>query len=239
MGRVFLAAIVYLITNLIVGSISVSLGLIVMVILVGVLAVAIVLLSVLGFCIVLEKMGWVSPGWTDAKIDRLKAWAKQKWRNMPEWYREEKKRIIRMLIETLKGKGEETEDSLKIWKSVVTGLIVILAIVIVKHYFQVSVGWALAIVAIGSLLITFPVLYIMSRRQEPSTSQEEPSVNLPAQPSPKKIAAATVTSDEMDEALQGLLELQRTGKLKQLLESPLPNPSETSPSPETVETESL
>lgn len=221
MGRVFLSAIVLIITNLIVGSISLSLGLILAAVLIGVLGIAIVLLAVLGSCIVLEKIGWVSTGWTDTKIEGVKHWAREKWRNMPEWYRNEKKRIISMLIERLKGKGEQAEDSVKIWKSVVSGLIILLAIVVVKHYFQTSIGWALVIVAVASLLITFPVLYIMSRRQSTKAAADpapQPEVSLPTP------SNTTAENDEMTEALQILMELHRSGKLQRLLDTAVPEP---------------
>lgn len=221
MGRVFLSAIVLIITNLIIGSISLSLGLIAVVLLVGALVIAILLFAVLGVCITMEKAGWLSPGWTDRKMTSLKDWTKRKWHDLPGWYKRSKKRIIEMLVETLQSEEQATEG-IKIWKSAVIGLIILLAIILVKQALQLSIGWSIVIVAIGSVFVTVPVMYVMSGKQK----SETPAVQ--SRPQSASLASTSdlrATDEELTEALKVLVELQRTGRLQRLLESPMPEHS--------------
>lgn len=216
MGRVFLSAIVLIITHLIVGSISLSLGLLVAIVLAGAFAVTIILFAVLGACHTFEKLGWVSPGWTDSKIVSLKNWAKLKWTNLPGWYKTEKKRIIEMLIETLKGR-ERAAEEVQIWKSAAVGLAVLFAVLLVKHSLRLSIGWSIGVVAVGSVLVAFPVLYVMARRSDRQALQIGDNVKV----SPRTHPQYQEDSDkETKEALKYLVELHRSGKLKSLLEEP-------------------
>ncbi len=217
MARLFLSAIAIIVTNLIVGSISLSLGLILGVVLIFMVGVVLVLFAALGMSTTFEKVGWLRAGWTDDKILRLKRWAGEKWRNLPGWYIEQKRRMIELLIESLKGKEEEA-DSIKIWKSVVIGLVILLAIVLVKQNFQLSIGWSIVVVAIASVLVAVPALYITGKGVA-STPPSSPPKRADIVPSPESL---DIDPDELREALRELIGLKRSGKLKLLGEaSPL------------------
>lgn len=222
MARVVLSAIAVIITNLIVGSISLSLGLIVAVILFAMILVALALFAALGLTTTMEKIGWLSPGWTDMKISSLKNWVKEKWRNLPSWYVKQKRRMIELLIETLQGK-EESTNTVNIWKSAVIGLIILLAVVLVKQNFTLSVGWSIVVVALGSVFVAIPAMYIAGRGKpsEKTRAVAEPSVE--KLPSLEEIDA---DPQELKEALRTLIRLQRSGRLKLLLESPQPHNTE-------------
>lgn len=222
MARVVLSAIALIITNLIVGSISLSLGLIVAVILIAMILVALALFAALGLTTTMEKIGWLSPGWTDMKIAGLKNWVKEKWRNLPSWYIKQKRRMIELLIETLQGK-EESTNTVNIWKSAVVGLIILLAVVLVKQSFSLSIGWSMVVVALGSAVVAIPVMYIAGRGKpsEKTRAVAEPSVEkLPA------LVEIDADPQELKEALRTLVQLQRSGRLKLLLESPQTHNSE-------------
>ena len=217
MARIFLSAIALVIANLIVGSISVSLGLILAVVLIVMVAVTLGLFAALGLSTTLEKVGWLTPGWTDTKILGLRRWAKEKWHNLPTWYLEQKRRMIELLIETLKGK-EEAADGIRIWKSVVAGLIFLLAIVLVRQNLNLSVGWSIAVVAVGSVFVAIPVLYFKGTGR-PADDLRGPSGAFPA----NLFLTDEVTADpeEVKVALAELIRLRRTGRLKHLLDSPV------------------
>jgi hypothetical protein len=216
MGRVVLSAIALIITNLIVGSISLSLGLIVAVILIAMLLVALALFAALGLTTTMEKMGWLSPGWTDMKISAVKTWVKVKWHNLPSWYVKQKKRMIELLIETLHGKEESTE-TINIWKSAVIGLIILLAVVLVKQNLRLTVAWSMVVVAVGSVLVAIPAMY-MAGRGKPAKR-----ANLVGEPSAEQLLSPTeheADPHELQEAFRTLIQLQRSGRLRLLLESP-------------------
>ncbi|MEW6140103.1 MAG: hypothetical protein AB1733_17910 [Thermodesulfobacteriota bacterium] len=227
MARLFLSAIAIIVTNLIVGSISLSLGLILGVVLIFMVGTVLVLFAALGMSTTLERVGWLKAGWTDDKILRLKSWAGEKWRNLPGWYVEQKRRMIELLIESLKGK-EEAADSVKIWKSVVIGLVVLLAIVLVKQNFQLSIGWSIVVVAIGSVVVAVPALYITGKGIA-STPSSSPPKRVDIVPSPESL---DMDPDELREALRELIVLKKSGKLTLLGEaSPLePLSGEATPS---------
>ena len=225
MERVILSAIVLIITNLILGSISLSLGLVVGVILAGVALVAVVFFALLGFCLMLERVGWLSQGWTDVKIDRLRNWAREKWHGMPTWYRSEKKRIIEMLIEMLRGRERAIGEPVKMWKWAAVGLIVLLAIVLVKYRLQLTTGWSLAVVAIGSLIVSAPIMYFTGLKTKLPANTDDGNEALTDFPAFKAIEA---TPEEVSAALATLVELHRSGRLKALMaqspEAPAPSP---------------
>lgn len=226
MARLFLSAIAIIVTNLIVGSISLSLGLILGVVLIFMVGAVLVLFAALGMSTTFEKVGWLRAGWTDDKILRLKRWAVEKWRNLPGWYIQQKRRIIELLIEALKGK-EEDVDSIKIWKSVVIGLVILLAIVLVKQNFQLSIGWSIVVVAIGSVLVAVPALYITGKGIASVPSSSPPKL-ADIVPSPESLG---VDPDELREALRELVFLKRSGKLKIFGDALPPEPlsGETAP----------
>ncbi len=128
--RVIVSAIVLVITNLIVGSISLSLGLLVAVTVSAVAVIGLILLAVLGFSVLLEKLGLVGPGWTDSRLERLKSWAMAKWRELPGWYESEKHRIIEMMVQRLKGKEAEAQNPGAAWKSIAMGLGFLLGVLV-------------------------------------------------------------------------------------------------------------
>jgi len=211
-----LSAIVLIITNLIVGSISLSLGLVVALVLAGVGIVAVVLLALLGLCVILERVGWLSSGWTDKKIDNLKQWAARKWRDMPGWYGAEKQRIIEMVIQILRGKGKEAENPASTWKSVTIGLVLLLAIVLVKQTMHLTIGWSLVVVAVGSLAISVPVLYFRSPGDAGKNAKPETPGTVSTDLNALQIEA---TPEEIERALKALVELGRAGRLEAVLES--------------------
>lgn len=215
--RFVLSAVVLIVTNLIVGSISLSLSLIAAVMLVGVLVVALVLLTLLGLCVALEKMNWLSAGWTDTRIERLKGWARRTWRGMPSWYREQKRRTIEMLVATLKDKEAPREQgAVKVLKSSVVALVILLAIVLVKYSFHLSVGWSIAIVGVGCVIAAIPIVYVQSRassREPVETDRDSLPVGLPA-------SAVDAGTDELTAALKELVALHRAGRLTELLQAP-------------------
>ena len=215
MERIILSAVVLIITNLILGSISLSLGLVVAIILVGVALIAVVFFALLGFCLMLEKVGWLSSGWTDSRIDRLRNWATRKWHAMPAWYASEKKRIIEMLIERLRGSEKKVAAPVKMWKWAAVGLIVLLAIVLVKYRLNLTVGWSLTVVALGSLIISVPVMYFAGPRGESNNrSTDAAHVGDPL----RAVTGMDATPEEIRAALATLVELHRSGTLTALLE---------------------
>jgi hypothetical protein len=237
MHRVMLSAIVLIITNLIVGSISLSLGLVVAIVLAGVGLVAVVLLALLGLCVILERVGWLAPGWTDKKIDNLKQWAVRKWRDMPQWYRSEKQRIIEMVIQILRGKGKEAENPATTWRSVTIGLVLLLAIVLVKHTMHLTIGWSLVVVAIASLAISVPILYFRSPVDAGKNSKVETSGTVSTDPMALHIEA---TPEEIQAALKALVELGRAGRLEAILDwgserAPIPDPPAAKSKPQVPE----
>lgn len=214
--RFVLSAVVLIITNLIVGSISLSLSVIALVMLAGVLVLALVVFSLLGLCVVMEKMNWLSPGWTDTKIERLKAWAGRTWRETPSWYRDQKRRIIQMLIETLKEKEVPGQHGVvKMLKSAVVGLLVLLAIVLLRYSFNLSIGWSIAVVAVGCVIVAIPVLYVKSRYPASGRTEDETAPFPEIVPSAVEVGAE---SDELIAALKELVALHRAGRLTELLD---------------------
>jgi hypothetical protein len=215
MERIILSAVVLIITNLILGSISLSLGLVVAIILVGVALIALVFFALLGICLMLEKVGWLSSGWTDSRIDRLRTWATRKWHAMPAWYASEKKRIIEMLIERLRGREKSVAGPVKMWKWAAVGLIVLLAIVLVKYRLNLTVGWSLTVVALGSLVISVPVMYFAGPKGESNGG----STDVAHDGDPlRAVTGMDATPEEIRAALAALVELHRSGKLTALLE---------------------
>jgi len=216
MARILLSAVVLIISNLIVGSISLSLGLIVAVLAAAVGVLMIALLAVLGFCVVLERMGWLSAGWTDTRIDRLKGWGNKKWQNMPGWYRAEKKKIIEMTIEILKGKEREADEPVRMWQWVVVGLTMLVALLLVRQTLHISVGWSIVVVAVGSAVLAIPVAYLSNRRSR----VQAPGSNARTRTPPSMQAENSPTgSEEINEALKVLVELHRSGSLNRLLDA--------------------
>jgi hypothetical protein len=123
-----------------------------------------------------------------------------------------------MLIETLKGR-EQAADEVKIWRSAAVGIAVLFVILLVKHTLHLTIGWSIAIVAVGSVFVAFPVMYVMSRRSDQRSSflggkAEEEAVRL--LPNQGKV------NGELREALQYLVELHRRGMLRRLVEAPPP-----------------
>ncbi|MBI5568426.1 MAG: hypothetical protein HY914_00620 [Desulfomonile tiedjei] len=215
MERIILSAVVLIITNLILGSISLSLGLVVAIILAGVALIALVFFALLGFCLMLEKLGWLSSGWTESKIDRLRNWASRKWHEMPAWYASEKKRIIEMLIDRLRRRKRDVDAPVKMWKWAAVGLIVLLAVVLVKYRLNLTVGWSLAVVALGSLVISVPVMYFTGPKEESNgraggiAHQGDPLT---------AVTGMDATPEEIRAALATLVELHRSGRLSAMLE---------------------
>jgi len=213
--RFVLSAVVLIVTNLIVGSISLSLSLIAAVMLIGVLVVALVLLALLGMCVVMEKLNWLSVGWTDTKIERLKAWAGRTWREMPSWYRDQKRRTIDMLIKMLQDKeAPEQRRPVKMLTSAVVALMILLAIVLAKYSLNLSVGWSIALVTVGCVIAAIPIVYVKGRYAESETTDTASELLTVAMPSAAGVGAE---SDELTAALQDLIALHRTGRLRELL----------------------
>ncbi|MCA1960696.1 MAG: hypothetical protein LDL33_07860 [Desulfomonile sp.] len=231
--RFVLSAVVLIVTNLIVGSISLSLSVIAAVMLIGALVFALILLALLGMCVVMEKLNWLSAGWTDAKIERLKAWAGRTWRGMPLWYHEQKRRTIDMLIKMLKEKeAPEPHGAVRMLKSAVAALTILLAIVLVKYSLNISVGWSIALVTVGCVIAAIPVVYVKNRY---AANEPEETTGKPLPIELLSVEALGVKSDELITALQELLELHRSGRLRELSAAALaPSASPSRPMTETV-----
>jgi hypothetical protein len=225
--RVILSVTALIITNLIVGSITLSLGVIVAIVLGGVAAVAVVLLAVVGFCTVLERAGWLRTGWSDEQIQRVRAWAMGTWQDMPAWFRREKRKILGLLIDMLKGRQEQPDTGTQGWKSIGIGLIIILAVVLAKHSLRISAGAAVLVVTVGALVIVLPALYFLNRKSREDLAEtppeKKPEVQRPAQVElPAMARSSTALKDaaviEMAEMLDYLLRAYRTGQLRSLVE---------------------
>jgi hypothetical protein len=216
-SRMILSAIVLIITNLIVGSISLSLGLIVTVVLMAVLAVALALLTLLGFAVAMERMNWVRQGWTDAKIDRVKAWATRSRDAMPDWYRIQKRRILDLLIEALKERETRPPESARLTalKSIVAGLLVLLSVTLLTHSVGMTVGWSLGLTAFGALVLSVPLMHIRSRMSQKGPEAQTEMREAPAQ---REGSPRRGESEEDAEVWRAILALHRSGRLEQLLE---------------------
>ena len=215
--RVIVSAIVLVITNLIVGSISLSLGLLVAVTVSAVAVIGLILLALLGFCVLLEKLGLVAPGWTDSRLERLKSWATAKWRELPGWYESEKHRIIEMMVQRLKGKEAEAQNPGAAWKSIAMGLGFLLGVLLVRQTLHLSMAWSIALVALASVLFSVVVLAVGYRvtQREDSDQKSVQIVSSPVEAYP------AVPSPELMELWARFVILHRQGRLKDILEADL------------------
>ncbi|MEW6348878.1 MAG: hypothetical protein AB1646_07420 [Thermodesulfobacteriota bacterium] len=223
LNRVIISAIVLVITNLIVGSISLSLGLLVAVTISVIAVICLISLALLGFCVLLEKLGLVAPGWTDSRIERLKTWALARWRELPAWYKSEKHRIIDMMVQLLKGKEDEAQNPGAAWKSIALGLGFLFGVLVVRQTLHLSIGWSVGFVALASILISVSVLYVSARVSPKQKTNEEPAhADLrPVEPDP------AVPSPEVLALWTQFLILHRQGRLKDLLDATAERPSPT------------
>ncbi len=213
--RVLVSAIVLVITNLIVGSISLSLGLLVAIMISAVAVIGLILLALLGFCVLLEKLGLVAPGWTDSRIDRLKTWALAKWRELPAWYKSEKHRIIEMMVQLLKGKEDEAKNPAAAWKSITLGLGFLLGVLVVRQTLHLSMAWSIGFVALGSILISVIVLSVSSRAN-PKEEADPQRVQVDSSPMETDLG---IPSPELVELWAQFVILHRQGRLKDLLDA--------------------
>ena len=165
--RVIISTIVLVITNLIVGSISLSLGLLVAATVAAVAVISLILLALLGLCVLFEKLGLVAPGSTDSRLERLRNWVTTKWRGLPGWYKSEKQRIIEMMVQRLRGKETEADKPEAAWKSIALGAGFLLGVLIVRQTLHLSLAWSIGILASGCLLVSVLVLYVRSRFNPP------------------------------------------------------------------------
>jgi protein-S-isoprenylcysteine O-methyltransferase Ste14 len=222
LSRFILSAIVLIITNLIVGSISLSLGLMVTVGLAAVAVVSVALLTLLGFAVAMERMNWVRRGWTDAKIDRVKAWLNTTREAMPDWYARQRTRILDLLIEALKQRETRPPDSARLatMKFIVVGLLALLSVTLLRHSAGLSVGWALALTAFGALIVSVPIMRFRSNRLHTETDRPRRTGESPEVRGPREALVGQGDLNENAEAWQTILALHRSGKLRRLLEEP-------------------
>ncbi|MFH0824208.1 MAG: hypothetical protein V2B18_15760, partial [Pseudomonadota bacterium] len=126
-----------------------------------------------------------------------------------------KKHIIDLMIESLKGREEKKKDPIKIWKAVAVGLIVLLLVVLVRQTLNLNTKSAVGAVAVGCLLLVVPAAFMLARSKK---KPEEADAEAPlAGPAPLQALVTDAQSeDETREALKVLLELHRSGRLRDM-----------------------
>lgn len=165
-----------IIAKLAMGGISLSLTLIAIVLLAGMAVLAVFALAVCGACFILERIGWLARGWTDRKLDQIKHWARSCPHKIGSW----KKDIKRQIIEYLRDEDEREEDPLatriKVLQAIVVGLSILVAVLLVKYYVNLSLWLAVAVVAaaVGTIFLAgYYLLSILSGSEPDEQAQTE------------------------------------------------------------------
>jgi hypothetical protein len=148
--------------QLVFGGISLSLGLMVGVLLLGVVIIVLVALAACGLCFILERLKLVPHGWTDDRLQRLKIWAKGSPRMISTW----KDGIKREIREYLEDKPDTEEHRLlnqvKKLQVVVIMEAIVIAILLVMHTTHLSVRAAIVVVVLVGAVLSVTLMYFMN-----------------------------------------------------------------------------
>jgi hypothetical protein len=151
--RQLLSVMGLIMAQLVFGGISLSLGVMVGVLLLGVAIVVVLALAACGCCFILERLGLVPAGWTDERFRRLKAWAKGSPKMISVWKDSIKKEIRDYLQEKPDTEEQRLINRIKRLQAVVIMQSIVIAILLVMHSTSLSVrGAILVVVGLGAVM---------------------------------------------------------------------------------------
>jgi hypothetical protein len=164
--RQLLSVMGLIMAQLVFGGISLSLGVMVGVLLLGVAIIVLLALAACGFCFILERLGLVAAGWTDEQLQRLKVWAKGSPQMITLW----KDSIKKEIRDYLEDRPDTTEQRLinriKRLQVIVIMQAIVIAILLVMQTTSLSVrGAILVVVALGAV-IAVATLYMTNAAPE-------------------------------------------------------------------------
>lgn len=160
--RQLLSVMGLIMAQLVFGGISLSLGLMVGVLLLGVAIIVVAALAACGLGFILERLSLVPHGWTDEKLKQLKAWAKGSPHMISNW----KDGIKREIRDYLEDKPDTEEQRLinqiKKLQVVVIMEAIVIAILLVMHTTNLSVRAAIVVVVLLGAVLSVGLMYFMN-----------------------------------------------------------------------------
>jgi hypothetical protein len=160
--RQILSVMGLIMAQLVFGGISLSLGLMVGVLLLGVVIIVLVALAACGFCFILERLKLVPHGWTDEKLKQLKAWAKGSPRMISSWKDGIKSEIRDYLEDKPDTQEQRLVNQVKKLQVVIIMEAIVIAILLVMHMTQLSVRAAIVVVVLVGAVISVCLMYFMN-----------------------------------------------------------------------------
>ncbi len=148
--------------QLVFGGISISLGLMVGVLLLGVVIIVLVALAACGLCFILERLHLIPHGWTDERLKHLKSWAKGSPHMITVWKDGIKKEIRDYLEDKPDSEEQRLLNRIKKLQVVVIMETIIIAILLVMHTTQLSVRAAIVVVVVFGAVLSVGMIYFMN-----------------------------------------------------------------------------
>ena len=163
--------------QLVFGGISLSLGLMVGVLLLGVVIIGLVALAACGMCFILERLNLIRHGWTDERLKQLKVWAKGSPRMIGAWKDGIKKEIRDYLEDKPDTEEQRLVNQVKKLQVVIIMEAIVIAILLVMHTTQLSVRAAIVVVVLVGAVISVALMYFMNLVPQETDRLEAPAVS--------------------------------------------------------------
>jgi hypothetical protein len=148
--------------QLVFGGISLSLGLMVGVLLLGVTIIVLVALAACGLCFILERLHLVEHGWTDERLRRLKVWAKGSPQMITVWKDGIKKEIRDYLEDKPDTEEHRLVNRIKQLQVVVIMQTIVIAILLVMQTTHLSLKAAIVLVIVLGAVLAVGIIYFMN-----------------------------------------------------------------------------